>query len=129
MNMTATLTAPAGEAGVQPLTFPPRRAFSAQAIRCVVKQQYPIDPEVWPEAVDLISHLCGVDLRERSHDIVMGDAKALSLAAAASENLRDQLKSKLPTEADRDLFLGVGSSMLMAIDVAEKLAPFEESTH
>jgi len=104
------------------------RSYSAPAVRCVVKQQYPIDPEVWPEAIDLISHICGVDMRERSHDLVMGDAKALSLAAAASENLRDQLKSILPTETDRDLFLGAGSSMLMTIDVAEKLTPFEEST-
>lgn len=97
--MTATTIA-GGE-----VRLPELKLYSLAAINCVQTQRYPADKECWAEALDLMSFLSGVDMTDESHNLIMADPRALSLAKASGEMLDEHLKRAFPTEAERSAVL------------------------
>lgn len=88
--------------------LPDQKLYSTHAIHCVLSQRYPDDQRVWQEALDLMSRLCGTDMTDASHDLIMADPRALSLAQAASEALEVQLRDAFPDANERSWALHSG---------------------
>lgn len=88
--------------------LPDQKLYSTLAIHCVLSQTYPGNERVWRESLDLMSRLCGVNMLDESHNLIMADPRALSLAKAASEALETQLREAYPSANERSWALHSG---------------------